>query len=211
MGRKQIRTRKHLLFCFAGLIILMLNGCAFLDKTLEPDRPAISSAEKEKTLKRQAAVAEEKKREEKASAHLLKGRKLFAQGDFEGSFRENHTIITFFQDQSPMEEAIFMLGLIYVHPGNPNKDFGKSLEFMKRLTKEYPNSFFGQEAKVWISILLMNEKAGKENEKLIREHEKLAKEHEKLIKEHDKMSKMLEEYKQVDVEIEEKKREKGKK
>ncbi len=125
MGRKQIRTRKHLLFCFAGLIFLFLNGCAFLDKTQEPDLPAISPAEKEKILKREAAVAEEKKREETARAHLLKGRKLFAQGDFEGSYWENHTIITFFQGQSPVEEAIFMLGLIYGHPGNPNKDFSK--------------------------------------------------------------------------------------
>ncbi len=80
---------------------------------------------------------------------------------------------------------------------------------MKRLAKEYPNSFFGQEAKAWINILLVNEKVGKENEKLMKEHEKLIKEHEKLIKEHEKMSKMLEEYKQVDIEIEDKKREKG--
>ena len=204
MGRKQIRTRKHLLFCFAGLIFLFINGCAFLDRIQEPDLPLISSAEKEKIRQREALAAEEKRKEEAARAHLLKGRKLFVQGDFEGSLREYHTVITSFQSQSPMEESIFMLGLIYVHPGNPNKDFGRSLDFMKRLTKEYPNSFFGQEAKVWISILLVNEKAGKEHERLIREHEKL-------IREHEKMSKMLEEYKQVDIEIEEKKREKGRK
>ena len=108
-----------------------------------------------------------------------------------------------------MEEAIFMLGLIYSHPGNPNKDLSRSLDFMKRLAKEYPNSFFGQEAKAWINILLVNEKVGKENEKLMKEHEKLIKENEKLMKEHEKMSKMLEEYKQVDIEIEDKKREKG--
>jgi hypothetical protein len=46
-----------------------------------------------------------------------------------------------------------------------------------------------------VGILQMNEKLGKENEKLIREQEKL--------------SRMLEEYKQVDIEIEGKKREKG--
>ena len=209
MGRKQIRTRKHLLFCFAGLIFLFLNGCAFLEKILEPDLPPISAAEKEKIRQKEAAAAEEKKKEETARTHLLKGRKFFAQGDFEKSYLENQTILTSFQDQSPVEEAIFMLGLIHVHPGNPNKDYGKSLDFMKRLVKDYPNSFFGQEAKVWISLLLMNEKVSKEHEKLIKEHEKLIKEHEKLIKEHEKMSKMLEEYKQVDIEIEGMKREKG--
>jgi hypothetical protein len=202
MGRKQIRTRKHLLFCFAGLIFLFINGCALLDKIQETDQSVISPAEKEKILKREAALAEEKKKEETARTYLLNGRKLFAQGDFEGSLREYHTITTFFQGQSPMEEAIFMHGLIYIHPGNPNKDFARALDVMKRLTKEYPNGFFGQEARVWINILLVNEKVGKE-------HEKLIKEHEKLIKEHEKMSKMLEEYKQVDIEIEEKKKEKG--
>jgi hypothetical protein len=209
MGRKQIRTRKHLLFCFAGLIFLFINGCALLDKIQETDQAVISPAEKEKILKREAALAEEKKKEETARTYLLEGRKLFAQGDFQGSLREYHTITTFFQGQSPMEEAIFMHGLIYIHPGNPNKDFARALDFMKRLTKEYPNGFFGQEARVWISILLVNEKVGKEHEKLIKEHEKLVKENEKLIKEHEKMSKMLEEYKQVDIEIEEKKKEKG--
>ena len=151
---------------------------------------------------REAAAAEEKKKEETAKAHLLKGRKLFAQGNFEGAYWENQRIVTFFQGSSPVEEALFMLGLIHVHPGNPNKDFGKSLDLMKRLVKEYPNGVFGQQAKAWISFLLMNEKAGKENEKL-------TKELEKLIREHEKLSKMLEEYKQVDIEIEGKKREKG--
>ena len=48
-----------------------------------------------------------------------------------------------------------------------------------------------------------------ENEKLSKENEKLGKVNEKLMKVHEKLSKMLEEYKQVDIEIEDKKREKG--
>jgi outer membrane protein assembly factor BamD (BamD/ComL family) len=209
MGRKQIRTGKHLLFCYAGLIFLFLNGCAFLEKFQDPDHQDISTVEKEKIRLKEAAVAEEKKKEETAWFHLLKGRKLFAQGDFEGALLENQMITTFFPERSAAEEALFMLGLINAHPGNPKKDFAKALDFLKRMVKEYPNSFFGQQAKGWIGLLLMNEKAGKENEKLIKDHEKLIKEYEKMIKEYEKMSRMLEEYKQVDIEIEGKKREKG--
>jgi outer membrane protein assembly factor BamD (BamD/ComL family) len=209
MGRKQIRTGKHLLFSFAGLIFLFLAGCALLEKIQEPAPPAISPAEREKILQREATAVEEKNKEERASAHLHKGRRLFVQGDFEGAFSENQMIVTFFPGKSPMEEALFMLGLIYVHPDNPNKNFGKALDFMKKVVKEHPNSIFVQQAKAWIGLLLMNEKAGKEDEKLTKENEKLIKENEKLIKEHEKMSKMLEEYKQVDIEIEGKKREKG--
>jgi len=95
-----------------------------------------------------------------------------------------------------------MLGLIYVHPDNPNKNFDKALEIMKRLIKEYPSDVFVLQAKIWIAVLMMNEKAVKDNERL-------TKENEKLIREHEKMSKMLEEYKQVDIEIEGKKKEKG--
>ncbi len=210
MGRKQIRTGKHLLFCFAGLILLFLNGCALLEKFMEPDQPAISTAEKEKIQQKKAAAAEEKKKEEAAGAHLLKGRQLFTQGDFEGALSENKMVTTFSQERSSAAEALFMLGLIYAHPGNPNKDFGKALDFLKRLVKEFPQSFFSQQAKAWMGLLQMNEREGKENEKLIKEHDKLFKEHEKLVKEYEKMSKMLEEYKKVDIEIEVNKRKKGK-
>jgi lipid II:glycine glycyltransferase (peptidoglycan interpeptide bridge formation enzyme) len=77
------------------------------------------------------------------------------------------------------------------------------------LTRDYPQSFFAQQAKAWLAILQMNEKISKENEKLIKENEKISKENEKLIREQEKLSRMLEEYKQVDIEIEGKKREKG--
>jgi hypothetical protein len=209
MGRKQIRTGKHLLFCFTGLIFLFLTGCALLEKIQEQASPEISQAEKEKILQREARDAEEKRKEETARAHLLKGQKLFAQGDFEGAISENQIIVTFFQGKSPMEEALFMLGLIYAHPDNPNKNFSKALDLMKRVVKEYPASVFVQQAKAWIGLLLINEKAVKENDKLTKENDKLLKENEKLTKELEKMSKMLEEYKQVDIEIEGKKREKG--
>jgi hypothetical protein len=209
MGRKQIRTRKHFLFCFAGLIFLFLAGCALVETIQESSPPAISPAEREKILQREAVAAEEKRKEEMARAHLLKGRKLFALGDFDGAFSESQTIVTFFQGKPPAEEALFMLGLIYVHPDNPNKNFGKALDLMRRVVKEYPASVFVQQAKAWIGLLLMNEKTGKEDDKLTKENERLIRENEKLIREHEKMSKMLEEYKQVDIEIEGKKREKG--
>ena len=195
MGRKPIRAGKRLLFCIAGLIFLFSNACAVLKIIQEPDQPAISQEEKEIILRKETAAAEEKKKEEAAMDHLLKGRKLFIQGDFEGSLRENQMIVSFYYDKSPADEALFMLGQIYAHSGNPKKDFGKSLEFMRRLVKEYPHSLFIQQAKAWIGVLQMNEK--------------MSKEYERLMKEHERLSKMLEEYKQVDIEIEGKKREKG--
>ncbi|MBI4763493.1 MAG: hypothetical protein HY787_02660 [Deltaproteobacteria bacterium] len=202
MGRKQIRTGKHLLFCFTGLIFLFFSGCALLEKIQEPSPPVISPAEKEKIRQREALealAAEEKRKEDTARAHLLKGRRLFAQGDWEGAFLENQKIVTGFQGKPLMEEALFMIGLIHLHPDNPHKESGKALEAMRRVVKEHPNGFFSQQARAWIILLMNLEKSNKENEKLTKDLEKLGREHEK-------MSKMLEEYKKVDIETEGKKR-----
>jgi TolA-binding protein len=202
MGRKPIRTRKRFLFCIAGLIFLLINSCALLEKFQGTDQSEISQAEKEKK-------AEEEKKEQVAFRHLLKGRELFTQGDFEGSFRENQAIVSYYPERSFADEALFMIGLIYAHSANPKRDFGKAFDQMRKVIKEYPNSHFAQQAKAWIGVFQINEKINKENEKLSKENEKLNKVNEKLMKVHEKLSKMLEEYKQVDIEIEDKKREKG--
>jgi outer membrane protein assembly factor BamD (BamD/ComL family) len=202
MGRKQVRTGKYLLFCLTGLIFSLLTGCALFEKKPDQDRPAISSEEKEKIRQKEALAAVEKKKEETARAHLLKGRTLFAQGDWEGAFLEAQIILAFFPGKTPVEEALFMQGLIHLHPDNPNRELGKALDTMKKVIKDYPNGFLSQQAKAWIGLVTMQEKIGKENEKLTKDHDKLTREFEK-------MSKMLEEYKKVDIEIERMKREKG--
>ena len=48
------------------------------------------------------------------------------------------------------------LGLIYAHFRNPQRDIEKSLEYFKRLIKNYPKSSFVEQAKIWIRILEEN-------------------------------------------------------
>ena len=81
------------------------------------------------------------------------------------------------------------MGLICAHFGNPKKDYGKSIGFFKKLTKDYPQSPFVVQARIWTGILQENEKLNQTIQKL---------------------NQVIEESKQVDIEIEEKKREKGK-
>ncbi len=85
------------------------------------------------------------------------------------------------------DEALFNMGLICAHPGNPKKDHGRSLSFFRRLVKDYPDSPLVQQAKVWIGVL-------EENVKLNQTIEKL--------------NQTIEKSKEIDLEIEEKKREK---
>ena len=81
-----------------------------------------------------------------------------------------------------MIEALFNMGLIYAHSGNPKKDFEKSIEFFKKLIKDYPESPLIEQSKIWVEVLQKNEE----------------------------LNQVIQKLKQVDIEIEEKKREKGK-
>ena len=216
MGRKHLKARKHILFLVAGLILLFLGGCATSEKVRERTKSENSPPEEKTFSLEEGVAAEAKERDDLARTYLLNGKRLFIEGDYEGSLREYQKVVALLKRRPPADEAVFNMGLIQAYLGNPRKDFDKSIDFMKRVIKEYPQSPFVPQANIWIGILQANEKLAKENEKLIKDQEKLAKEnerlakdHEKLVKENEKLIKMLEEYKRVDIEIEEKKREKG--
>jgi tetratricopeptide (TPR) repeat protein len=219
MGRKHIRARKHILFLVAGLIFLGFSGCVKEGLV----QPTISPAGKEEAQKRKAAAVEEKKKNETAKALLFEGNWLFSLGDYDGALRNYQKVIDLLNKKPPADEAYFNIALIHAYPGNPKKNYGQSLAFMKRLITDFPQSSFFYQANVWIDVLQVNEKLTKENEKLVKDHEKTIKDHDRLVKEYEKMNKdyeklvkdyekstkMLEEYKKVDIEIEEKKKEKG--
>lgn len=123
------------------------------------------------------------------SEHLLRARKLLEQRDYDGSFKENQKILSLSGQNPPGDEALFNMGLIYAHSWNPKKDNMRSIGFFKKLTKDYPYSPLAVQARIWTGIL-------QENEKLSQTIQKL--------------NQVIEESKQVDIEIEEKKREKAK-
>jgi tetratricopeptide (TPR) repeat protein len=113
--------------------------------------------------------------------YLLRGQKLLAQGNYEGAALQNQKILSLPDARSPKAEALFNLGLIYAHSGNPQKDLEKSINFFKTLIKNYPKGPFVEQAKIWVGIL-------EENEEL---------------------SDLIRKLRQVDIEVEEKKRKKA--
>jgi tetratricopeptide (TPR) repeat protein len=184
----------------ASLIFLSFLGCATVEKTKARVEVGTTSSETkeqaeagsltlEKKKEHERIEEEEKTREQdkteeqtKTNEYLLRGQKLLAQGNYEASLRENQKTLSLSANKPPGDEALFNMGLIYAHSGNPKKDYGKSIDFFKRLLKDYPQSPLVEQAKIWIGVL-------QENEKLIQ---------------------MLEKSKEVDIKIEEKKREKAK-
>lgn len=144
MGRKPARKRKHFFVCLAQVIFLA--GCSLWTENLERHEA----------------------REYSRHAQLL-----MAQGDYEGVIKESKKTLSASRNQPPADAAIFHMGLVYVHPGNPKKDYRRAMGLFNRVIKEFPESPLAEQAKIWVGVLDVVEKS-----------------------------------KQVDIEIEEKKRDK---
>ncbi len=94
---------------------------------------------------------------EEGRQHLIRSQKLLAQGNYEGAVDESQKVLVSSDPKSSKDEALFNLGLTYAHPANPQRDIQKSLEYFKRLTKNYPKSPFAEQAKICVGILEENE------------------------------------------------------
>ena len=123
------------------------------------------------------------------SGRLFRARKLLERRDDDGSFKENKKILSLSGQNPPGDEALFNIGLIHAYTENPKKDYAKSIGFFKKLMKDDPQRPFSVQARIWTGILHKNEKLGQTIQKLYQVNE---------------------ESKQVDIQIEEKKREKAK-
>jgi len=129
--------------------------------------------------------------EEEREGHrsISESRQFLSQGKYEAASRMIQKVLTAFPRHPMEDEALFLAGLVHAHPGNPKKDYGKSNSYFKRLIKDYPQSLWTELAKTWSSMLQENERLNQNVEKL---------------------NQTIEKSKQVDIEIEEKRREKGK-
>ena len=200
MGRKPTRKGKYIYLSIAGLIFLSPLGCVTIEKTTVQVEVSTSSAEKkertdagtpcletreqERTNAAAPSGAKEQERtkeDTEVHEHLHRGEKLFIQGDYEGSLKEYKKVLSLSANSSPGDEALFNIALIYGHPRNPKKDFAMSLSVFQRLMKDYPESLWAEQAKIWAQVFQENET----------------------------LKQVIEKSKQVDIEIEEKKREKA--
>jgi len=186
MGRERTRTGKYIYFCAAGLIFFSLSSCSTMKREVSWSSKQEISPVKSQT---QEEVANP------ASEDLLRAKKLFDLGDCAGSLKENQKILSRSAKNDPRDQALFNIGLIYAYAENPQRDMGKALHFFKAVLKEYPQSPLGGEARVWVGVLQENEKLSQLVQKFKQENEEL--------------NQVIEKSKQVDIDVEEKKREKA--
>lgn len=170
----------------AKIWVGVLHEAQRLSQAFESSKQAIETLNQaiDRMEKAKRTGREESKVEPRGEVQesLHRGQRLLAQGDFEGAVGEHQRALGLAHHKPPEDEILFHLGLIYAHPNNPKKDYAKSLDFFKRLIKDHPKSPLSEQAKTWVGILQENEK----------------------------LSEVIQKSKQVDIEIEERKREKQK-
>ena len=192
MGREYNPAGKFVYFCTAGLIFFLLASCTTSGKdfTLRSSQEVSPGS-----VQRQNELGSPENKD------LQGAQKSFDLGD----------------------QVLFNIGLIYTDVENPQRDLGKALSSFRTVLKEYPQSPLAEEAHVLVGVLQENQKLGQmvqqfkqENEELSQavqkfkqENEKMSQAVQKFKQENQELNRVIEKFKQVDIDVEEKKREKA--
>jgi len=201
MGRERAGRRQHFYFCLA--LLIFLTGCSLWQDT---------------------------SRQRDMGSALQAGDRLLAHGDFEGSLQAFHHVALAGRDKPPADIAVYKSGVIYAHPDNPGRDLEKAIAAFSRVVLSYPDSRWAEEARAWIGVLQETEvsklkieqsrqamekwqveleKSRQEIEKSKQEVEKSRLQLEKTRQEIEKTKQVIEKSKQVDIEIDQKRRDRG--
>ena len=189
MGRKYSRKRKHFFIYIACWISLLLagTGCAPYYNLYNDDPFSFS-------------------RYSEANQLLLQAKSSFASGDFLTSFKKNQEMLNRFP-QTYGEHALYMMGMIYANPEYTYVNYDISIHFFQKLIKEYPESVFKNKAEIWISLLNQNTDYAKtideKNKKISFLENKLGIGKKEIIN----LQNQIKRLKEIDLGIEEKKRE----
>lgn len=194
MGRKRVGTRKHIFCLTAVLISLLLIGCATIkEKQQEPEKLKLYIEPIHPKTDETPRIKEQPRDESKE--HLRKGQQLLAMGQYDSSIKEYLKVLSIAPNGPPGDEAIFAIGLIYAYSKYQKKDPGKAVSSLTKIIKEYPHSNWAGHAKILLDLVQENERLKRISAEATHENEKL--------------KNMIEQSKKVDLEIEEKKREKA--
>jgi DNA repair exonuclease SbcCD ATPase subunit len=202
MGRERTPAGKFVYFCAAGLIFFSLSSC--------------STTKKEFTWSSRQEVSPRKAQtqESPASEEILRAKRLFDVGDYAGSLEETQKILSRPSKDDSRDQALFNMGLNYAHVENPQRDLGKALYSFKAMLQEYPQSPLAGEAKEKLSQVFQkfkqkNEELSQAVQKFKQENEELIQAVQKFKQENEKLTQVIQKFKQVDIDVEEKKREKA--
>jgi TolA-binding protein len=124
---------------------------------------------------------------------LEEAHNLAIKGDYNGALKAYEEVVRVFPGESPGDRALFYMGLICAYPVNPQRNYEKARGYFQRLSRDFPGSPLKEQADVWVSA----------TNELIRYEERV----QDLEKTVSVLNKRLNILKEIDIKIEEKKRE----
>ena len=77
---------------------------------------------------------------------------------FEEAVQKNLLVVKKAGPKKPSDEALYNLGLIYADVDNPGKDYKKSQIYFHALLKQFPDSEYAEEARIWLGLFKTIEK-----------------------------------------------------
>jgi len=139
---------------------------------------------------------------------------LIIPSNFDQALKENQKALTDGKDQPDL--ALYNIGVISAHSANPKKDYSRALLSFRTLVKNHPSSARAEQAKIWIQALELNQKISEESHKLseekrallrardqlTQEREQLTQERTQLTQERNKLNYAVEKSRQLDADIE---------
>ena len=129
---------------------------------------------------------------------------LLNEGNYEGALKETQRLLA--EKKAAPDVALFNIGLISAYSSNPRKDYPRALKSFKMLTLQYPQSPLTEQARFWIQVIEEHQRIVNERQKLVEEKHVLTREREVLSKEREKLKYITEKSRQVDLEIENRRR-----
>ena len=124
--------------------------------------------------------------------------------NFDVALKENQTALA--AGKITPDVALYNTGFLLAHPSNPKKDYPKAILSFQTLVSEHPRSSLLEPAKTWIQVLEQQQKVAEERRKLAEEKRALDRERETLSQERQKLNYASEKSRQLDLEIEKRRR-----
>ena len=125
---------------------------------------------------------------------------LIIPSNFDQALKENQKALA--ENKGQPDVALYNIGVISAHSANPKKDYSRALLSFRTLLKDYPSSLRAEQAKLWIQAIEQNQKAAEEGHKLAEDKRALARERDQLAQERNKLNYAIEKSRQLDAEIE---------
>lgn len=202
MGRKPGRAGKYVYLCFA--LLILFAACSLLP---------------------------EPRRQREMRDLYASGNSLLAQGNYDAALKTFEKLLHMAQGEPPSDAATYGIGLVHAHPRNPLRDRQKAVASFSQVIGSFPASPWAEPARIWVEVLREAETSRLEAEKAERwleqskremektrmlleatrlEVEKTRAELEKSRQEIEKSKQILEKSRQLDIEIEQKRRQRRK-